>query len=202
MISNLGGVILCGGQSRRMGRSKASLPFGNESMLGRVVRIVGEVALPVVVVAGPAQNIPELSPGIQVVRDLVANLGPLHGLATGLAALPDSVEFAFVASTDVPFLQTTWIIHLARSIGENDVAIARVGGFLHPLVALYRRRPALSAAHTLLGESRRRVIDLIDRLASVVLDEPSMRSIDPGLETLKNLNTPEAYDLALQNGIH
>ena len=50
-----GGVVLCGGKSTRMGQSKAMLPFGNELLLQRVVRILGEVVSPIVVVA-PAKT--------------------------------------------------------------------------------------------------------------------------------------------------
>src|SRR5262245_3646442 len=47
----VGGIILCGGQSKRMGRPKAWLPFAGETMLPRVVRLLGEVVQPIVVVA-------------------------------------------------------------------------------------------------------------------------------------------------------
>ena len=49
-----GGIVLCGGKSERMGRPKLLLPFGDETMLARVVRIVGQVVSPVVVVAACA----------------------------------------------------------------------------------------------------------------------------------------------------
>ena len=55
---NIGGVILCGGESRRMGRPKAWLPFGPETLLQRVVRLIGEVVNPLVVVAAPDQDVP------------------------------------------------------------------------------------------------------------------------------------------------
>ena len=69
---NLGAVVLCGGESRRMGRPKAWLPFGPELMLQRVVRLVGTVARPIVVVAAPGQDLPELPAGVSIVtrRDL------------------------------------------------------------------------------------------------------------------------------------
>ena len=47
----VGGVILCGGRSSRMGRPKALLPFGEETLLTRMVRILSGVVDPIVVVA-------------------------------------------------------------------------------------------------------------------------------------------------------
>ena len=58
-----GAVVLCGGESRRMGRPKAWLEFGKEVMLERVVRLVSTVAWPIVVVAAPGQDLPAASAG-------------------------------------------------------------------------------------------------------------------------------------------
>ncbi len=69
-----------------MGRPKLSLPFGDETMLGRVVRIVGEVVSPVVVVAAAGQELPALPRETLVARDEIEAQGPLAGLAAGLAA--------------------------------------------------------------------------------------------------------------------
>ena len=71
-----------------MGRPKAWLPFGDERMLERVVRLVGTVARPIVVVAAPDQELPALAADVAVVRDPVAGRGPLQGLAAGLARFP------------------------------------------------------------------------------------------------------------------
>ncbi|HUR55514.1 MAG TPA: NTP transferase domain-containing protein, partial [Gemmataceae bacterium] len=61
------GIVLCGGRSSRMGRAKAWLPFGGETMLQRVVRVVGEVVSPVVVVAAAGQDVPPLPVGVRIV---------------------------------------------------------------------------------------------------------------------------------------
>src|SRR3954467_14094197 len=102
----LGAVVLCGGQSRRMGQPKAWLPFGPERLLQRVVRLVGSGVGdgPIVVVAPPGRESPPLPDSVTIVRDPVSGRGPLQGLAAGLAALPDSVELAYASATDVPFL--------------------------------------------------------------------------------------------------
>ena len=63
----IGGIVLCGGHSKRMGQSKAWLPFGKERMLQRVVRILGAVVQPVIVVAAPNQDLPGLSTTVSVV---------------------------------------------------------------------------------------------------------------------------------------
>lgn len=190
--------MLCGGQSRRMGRSKAWLPFGDEVLLQRVVRVLGEVAESIVVVAGPGQALPPLPSSVVIVRDPVAHQGPLRGIATGLAALPATVELVYASSTDAPFLRQGWVTRLAELIGENDLAIPEVGGFLHPLAALYRRATTLPAAETLLAADRLRPVFLLETLQGRVVTPEELRPVDPELETLRNLNTPEDYELALR----
>jgi molybdopterin-guanine dinucleotide biosynthesis protein A len=180
-----------------MGRPKAWLPFGPELMLQRVVRLVGQAAGPVVVVAAPGQDLPELPPGVAVVRDPVSDRGPLQGLAAGLAALPESVELVYATATDVPFLRPAWVARLVELIGDHDLAIPEIGGFLHPLAALYRRATILPAIESLLREDRLRPIFLLEAVRSAVLDESMMVVADPELATLRNLNGPEDYRQAL-----
>ena len=104
-----GGIVLCGGRSSRMGTPKAWLPFGDEFMLQRVVRIVSEAVNPVVVVVALGQDVPELPAGVRIVRDEQEGLGPLAGLAAGLAALGGEVEAAYLSSCDVPFLAPAFV---------------------------------------------------------------------------------------------
>jgi molybdopterin-guanine dinucleotide biosynthesis protein A len=199
MNGTTGALIVCGGQSRRMGRPKAWLPFGGETLLERVVRLVGTVAGPIVVVAAPDQRLPRLDSEIRVVHDPVSHRGPLQGIATGLAALPPSVELAYATGTDVPFLVPSWIGRLADLIGDEDIAIPRVDGYHHPLAALYRRATVLPAAERLLEADRLRPVFLFESLRARIVHADELRGIDPGLDTLRNLNTPEDYARALRS---
>ena len=194
-----GAVILCGGESRRMGRSKAWLPFGDERMLERVVRLAGTAARPIVVVAAPDQELPELAVDVAVVRDSVAGRGPLQGLAAGLGALPDFVELAYVTATDVPFLEPRWIGRLVELSDGYDLVIPFVAGFHHPLAALYRRRALLPVIERLLGDDRPRLLSLIDAVKTRVIGESEILAVDPELKTLRNLNYPEDYTRALHD---
>jgi molybdopterin-guanine dinucleotide biosynthesis protein A len=120
-------------------------------------------------------------------------------LAVGLAALPDEVEFAYATATDVPFLHPEWIGRLAALIGEYDMAIPACDGYHHPLAALYRRRNVLPAVLTLLGADRLRPVFLMETVSTRVVLADELRDIDPQLETLRNLNTPEDYEAALRD---
>ncbi len=83
-----GGIVLCGGKSTRMGTAKALLPFGPETMLQRVVRLLGTVVSPIVAVAAVDQRCPSCRAGVIVTRDEREGRGPLEGLRAGLKALP------------------------------------------------------------------------------------------------------------------
>ena len=195
----LGAVILCGGESRRMGRPKAWLPFGPELMLPRVVRLAGMAvgAGPIVVVAAPGQALPELPDTVTIARDPVTGRGPLQGLAAGLGALPDSVELVYATATDVPFLAPAWIGLLRDLIGADDLAIPFFEGHHHPLAALYRRAAVLPAIESLLRVDRLRPVFLMEAVRTRVVAAEELRAADPELRTLWNLNAPADYQRAL-----
>jgi molybdopterin-guanine dinucleotide biosynthesis protein A len=194
---SLGGIILCGGQSRRMGRPKAWLPFGSELMLQRVVRLVHSVADSIVVVAAPDQPLPVLPDCAIMARDPISGRGPLQGLAAGLAALPESVDLAYATATDVPFLEPRWILRLRELIDDQDLAIPFIEDYHHPLAALYRRHTVLPAVESLLRADRLRPVFLMDAVRTRVVTRAELADVDPSFGTLRNLNTPAEYDRAL-----
>jgi molybdopterin-guanine dinucleotide biosynthesis protein A len=189
----VGGVVLCGGQSRRMGRPKAWLPFGGEVMLARVVRLLGEVVAPVVVVAGPGQDVPPLPPGVDVVRDPEPDRGPLEGLAAGLEALRGRADAAYLSSCDVPLLRPAFVRRMIVLLGDHQACVPRVEGFLHPLAAVYRLEVA-AAAQRLLAEGRPRTTLLFDAVPTRVVSAEELADVDSSFESLRNLNTPEQYE--------
>ena len=101
----MAGIVPCGGQSRRMGRPKAWLTFGGETMLSRVTRLLKQVVKPVVVVAAEAQDVPQLPSDVLLVHDEQEGLGPLGGLAAGLKCLEGRADAAYLSSCDVPLLR-------------------------------------------------------------------------------------------------
>ena len=191
-----GGIVLCGGKSTRMGTSKALLPFGPETMLQRVVRLLGTVASPLVVVAAVDQTLPALPADIIVTRDERQGRGPLEGLRAGLRALPEEVPLAYVTSCDVPLLVPAFAGRMIELLGEHDIAVMEIDGFPHPLSAVYRRT-TLPHVEALLAKDKLRPVFLYGAVPTRRVLPSEMRSVDPDLDTLRNLNTPEDYQDAL-----
>ena len=190
-----GGIVLCGGKSTRMGTSKALLPFGPETMLQRVVRLLSGVVSPIVAVAAVDQDLPTLPADVLITRDEHEGRGPLEGLRAGLKALPADVETAYVTSCDVPLLVPGFVRQMLDLAGTHDIAVMEIDGFTHPLSAVYRRT-TLSHIEGLLAQDRLRPLFLFDAVKTRRV-RPEEMTADPELRTLRNLNTPDDYRRAL-----
>lgn len=193
-----GGIVLAGGKSMRMGTSKAMLPFGPETMLQRVVRLLGSVVSPIVVVTAHDQQLPELPDDILIAHDEREGRGPLEGLRAGLKALPDSIDSAYGTSCDVPLLVPAFVERMIELLGDHDIAVMEIDGFTHPLSAIYRRR-TLPQVESLLEQDRLRPAFLFDAVRTRRVQTAEMIAVDPELRTLRNLNTWEDYEKALSD---
>lgn len=192
-----GGIVLCGGHSSRMGQPKAWLPFGNELMLPRIVRLLAEVVSPILVVAAPQQDVPPLPPEIELVRDAQPNRGPLEGLLAGLQALRGRAEAAYVSSCDVPLLQPAFVRRLLELLGDYAMCVPEVDGYRHPFAAVYRIEIADSVAR-LLAENRLRSSLLFAEAATRFVQPEELADVDPMFQSLRNVNTQREYQSALQ----
>ena len=191
------GIVLCGGHSSRMGRPKATLPFGPELMLQRVVRLVGQAVDRVVVVSAAGQELPELASSVEIVEDHHPDRGPLEGLAAALRALCDRSEIAFATGCDVPFLAPAFVSRVIQLSDGYEVAVPYIDGFAEPLAAAYRI-DVLPQVDALLAENRLRPAFLFDLVATRRISAEELTDVDPGLGSLANLNRPEDYHKALK----
>ena len=192
------GIVLCGGKSTRMGSPKALLPFGPETMLQRVVRLLGTKVSPIVVVAAPEQPLPKLPAPVLVTRDEREGRGPLEGLSAGLKALPEAVDVAYATSCDVPLLVPSFVQRMIELLGEHDIAVMEVDGFSHPLSAVYRRS-TLQHIEVLLIQDRLRPVFLFETVRTRRVKPAEVTEVDPTLLTLRNLNDRADYLNALSS---
>ena len=180
-----------------MGLPKMSLPFGPETMLARIVRLLSEVCAPIVVVTTGDQTLPPLPREVLYAHDQHRGRGPLEGLAAGLRALPAEVPVAYVTGCDVPLLVPAFVRRMFDLLGDESAAVPVSDGFLHPLAAVYRRS-VVDVVDQLLLADRLRPTFLFDTVATRRVEERELVDVDPGLQTLKNVNHPAEYLEALK----
>jgi molybdopterin-guanine dinucleotide biosynthesis protein A len=180
-----------------MGRPKAWLPFGSEHLLPRVVRLLGEAVGPLVVVAAAGQDVPPLPAGVEIGRDAEAGRGPLQGLLAGLEVLHGRAEAAYLSSCDVPFLLPAFVHRLIELLGEDAICVPEVGGYWHPLAAVYRIEVAAIAAR-LLRENHSGPIDLFEEVSTRIVGPDELADVDATFQSLRNINTPAEYEAALR----
>jgi molybdopterin-guanine dinucleotide biosynthesis protein A len=193
-------VVLAGGRSSRMGTPKAALEWHGSTLLRRTVGILARATGgPVVVVRAPGQELPDLPGDITIVDDPREGKGPVQGLAAGLNALRDRADVAFVSSTDMPFLHPAFVRRVLSAVHAGaDVGLPIARGYPQPLAAAYRTTLA-DLAERLVREDRLRPAFLFEQCIVTRLDEAALRddpvlaALDPGLDSVLNVNEPDDY---------
>ncbi len=185
------GVLLAGGQSRRMGGGDKTLRrFAGATLLSQVVaRMRPQVRRLVLNANGDPARFADY--GLPVVADSIGGQpGPLAGVLAGLDwAAAEAPDCAWVASvpTDAPFLPPDLVARLVAAVeaAGADMACAASGGRPHPVVGLWpvRLREALRRA---LAEGVRKVDRFTAGYRLAVADYPD-RPLDPFF----NANSPE-----------
>ncbi|MDH4065576.1 MAG: molybdenum cofactor guanylyltransferase [Acidobacteriota bacterium] len=186
-------IVLCGGVSTRMGRDKASLPFGDETLLDRVIRIVQDQFDDVVIAAGDSQEVPA---GVEVVRDTVPGLGPLPALLRALSRVRN--ERAFVVACDTPLLQPTLVSTLVRFSLGWEACVPVVDGVRMTTCAVYGTAAATRVAGGLMAVESAGLRTLAARLETRFVHADELRDADPNLLSFVPCNTPNEYRRVLE----
>lgn len=196
------GVVLVGGRSSRMGTPKANLDWHGSTLLYRTTALLARcVHGPVVAVAAPDQELPDLPPDVEVVRDPAEGRGPLQGIAAGLTAVADLVPVAFICSTDMPFLHPAYIARVLTCLEDAEVALPHVRGFRQPLAAAYRTHLGARADELIAAGARKpgelfAITAVRDVTESDLLADRGVATHDAALQSVRNLNTGEEYAAA------
>lgn len=180
-----------------MGIAKAELPFGPESLLARMIRLLEQVVAPVVVVRAVDQQLPPIPDHVRIVADRQLDQGPLEGLAVGLAALADAADAVFAVGCDLPLLTPDFVTGVIRLLGEHQAAVPEVDGFLHPLAAAYRT-DLVPHLEQMLAAGKRRTTALFEHIDTRRIAPEELSDVDPQGCCLRNCNRPEDYLQALE----
>jgi FdhD protein len=183
-------AVLAGGRSQRMGVDKTLIPFDGEPLVRRVAETAARVCNNVMVVTNRPEAIAEagLASSVRVLADEVAYQGPLGGLVTALGAADD--EWVLALGADMPWLEPSVIQALWQLRGDAQAVVPIGEKGPEPLLALYHRS-CLDEARRVLASGRRRIVGILPGLRAVEVPLDALRSADPELRSLVNVNTPE-----------
>lgn len=187
VAAKTGGIVLCGGTSRRMGTPKAMLPVAGTTLLDHVVQVVQSVCGPVVVVARPGQEIPALPEGVEIARDSIEDFGPLAGIVAGFSALAGRCQQALVVACDYPHAKPEFMRRIIEAVGDHQAVMIEHEGQLHPLLACYQ----LASAHRLqkqIDRGERRVKQFAMACKPLILSAKHFADVDEPMHAVKNLN--------------
>jgi molybdopterin-guanine dinucleotide biosynthesis protein A len=198
-------AVLAGGSSRRMGRDKATMPVDGVELATLALTAAARVARPVVLVAPAGHPARRLRlggvglvavpgggaadrPGVGLVAD--PGQGPLAALAAAFQAL--QAEHVLVLAGDHPGLRVELLADLVGRRAGGEAVACRRGTRLEPLVAVYRRVPALAAARARLAgpAAGRSLAGLLADLRTVVVEEREWRALDPDGRSFVDLDDP------------
>jgi molybdopterin-guanine dinucleotide biosynthesis protein A len=184
------GLVLAGGESRRMGRDKASLRFHGRSQVDWAFDLLSRHCAQVFVSVRPGQAADPARSAHPMIADLHDGIGPIAGIAAAQAAHPDAAWL--VLACDLPFLDDATVATLVSHRGPHDVTAYRSShdGLPEPLCAIYepQSRPAILAAIEGGTNCPRK---FIIRSGVPLLEQHFPAALD-------NVNTPEEFAQARQ----
>lgn len=187
-IPGVTGVILAGGQSRRMGSNKALLPYKGGRFIEAIHRQLAEIFDEVLLVTNNPEQYDFLT--CRKVADIHPGMGALAGIHAGLhhAANPA----AFMVACDMPYLNSDLIRHLATLADPGGVLIPESPAGLEPLHAVYGKG-CLAAIETTLLSGERRIVSFFGRTNVNRVNAEQVALFDQDYATFSNINTPVDY---------
>jgi molybdenum cofactor guanylyltransferase len=201
LTSHFSLVINAGGESRRMGRTKARLPLPGTQlplithMLRRLAPLVTQE---MIVVTNDPTLLAEcgLATLARGAPDAYPEGGPLGGIATGLRFCPD---WAIVVACDLPLINPLVFSYLQQLVVEQadgklpwQAIVPVVDGHAQPLHALYHTS-VLPVIERALANGERRAAGFLPQVATRWVSEAELRPFDPELHSFFNTNTPKEW---------
>jgi len=187
-------IILAGGKSSRLGRSKALQAIGGKSLIQRVVDHLAIISTEIIIATAHGETIPCSSAvKIKTVADIYPGKGPLVGIYSGLIA--SSSSWAIVVGCDTPFLSDGLLEYMTQICSTFDVVVPRIKNKLEPLCAVYSKNCS-GPIQGLLEQNELRIDKLFSMVKVKYVEEDEINRFDPEHLSFFNINNQDDLDRA------
>ncbi|BFH65643.1 molybdenum cofactor guanylyltransferase [Paenibacillus azoreducens] len=201
------GVVLAGGQSRRMGANKALLAVGREKVIETIIGAMSAAVQDILIAANEHTADAYRELGREIACDRFPGQGPLSGIHAALHAV--KTPWIIVAACDMPFVSPELFLFLRKIVAEEErlhaeeenvqAVIPLEDGRAQPLLAAYHIS-ALPELEDALHAGRLRMTDWLNMLRVRYIAEETLlqeTGIDAG-HVFFNMNRPEDYRTAVE----
>ncbi|TSA51568.1 MAG: molybdenum cofactor guanylyltransferase, partial [Sphingobacteriales bacterium] len=131
---SVNGYILAGGKSLRMGEDKGLILFNGKPMIAHVIEQVKPTVQKAIIVSN---NKTYEQFGLEVISDLVTDIGPAGGILSSLTHTHS--DYNFICSCDMPFIKTEAINFLIEYSFDFEITVAVHHDKIQPLFAVYSK---------------------------------------------------------------
>ena len=179
-------AVLAGGKSKRMGKNKALINIGKDSLVETTINKIRPFFQEIILVTNKVESYAHLK--IPMVSDIYENCGPLGGIHAALKAA--SYEFLFVVACDMPFIEPKFVEHILKSVDQNsDIVIPKVNDYYEPLHALYNKR-CLPVIESCLNRGELKVTSIWPYLNVRFVEQEEINRFADPMKVFFNINTP------------
>ncbi|MCP4440402.1 MAG: NTP transferase domain-containing protein [Aureispira sp.] len=184
--SALTGVILAGGQSRRMGTNKALMNYNGKPFIEHILEALKPVVSQIIII-GKQTDYGYL--GLAVHPDIIEDAGPVGGIYTVLSH--SNTPYNLVLSCDIPSIQTEVLSFLVQNSSTQAINTLSLKGRAQPITAIYHKK-CLPTFKQALDAQRLRLSDLLVPLNAHLIDCPKhLESCLANINTIRDLENLE-----------
>ncbi|MBA7650805.1 putative molybdenum cofactor guanylyltransferase [subsurface metagenome] len=188
-------IVLAGGKSLRLGRSKCLETINGKSLIERVIERLKSVSRRILIVTSQEQLDLPATGEAEVVVDLYPGKGPLVGIYTGLLAAESS--HSLVVACDMPFLNIELLRYMIELAPGFDAVVPRLGeGKVEPLHAIYSKN-CLGSMKTLLEHDQLEVSRFLNTVHVRYVEQAECQRFDSQLLSFFNINCQSDLERAI-----
>lgn len=187
-------VIQAGGESRRMGRNKALVPFLGRPLYQRVLERLAPLADEVLITTNTSEGFEAAT--VPLVADVFPGQGALGGLFTAIWAARHPI--VMVAACDLPFANPDLMRYQIELMvtHELDVAIPGTWENREPLHSVYRKETCLPHIRQALVQGEKRLISWFPHVKVQFVPPEEIQKFDPLGLAFRNVNSQAELDQA------
>lgn len=188
LLLDINCIVLAGGKSVRLGRSKLFEQVGTQNLLERVITRLTYFNSQIYVVIAQDSALPDLSkhPDVKVIKDIIPGKGSLGGLYSGL--MVSDRPYNLATACDMPFLNLELFGHMIGLAEGYDAVVPLVKDKAEPLHSVYSRS-CLPAIQLLIDQNRLSISGLLPMIKVRYLNAGDIEQLDPRHLSFFNINT-------------